>query len=66
MNSTDQIIQDAATMQAFKAKLVAAGEEYCKGLGEVYALGYLSSLVENMMAKYPEVRAEIQSALQQA
>lgn len=66
MNSTDQIIQNAATMQAFKEKLVAAGEEYGKGLGEVYALGYLSSLVENLMAKYPEVKTEIESALQQA
>jgi len=63
MNSTDQIIQDMATMRAFKEKLVTRGEEYGKGLGEAYALGYLSSLVENLMAKCPEVRAEIQSAL---
>lgn len=63
MNSTNQIIQDKATMQALKAKLIATGETYAKGLGEAYALGYLSSMLENMMAMYPEVRAEVQSAL---
>lgn len=66
MNNTDQIIQDRATMQALREKLVATGETYAKGLGEAYALGYLSSLVENLMAKYPEVKTEIESALQQA
>lgn len=63
MNSTDRRIQDENTMRAFKDKLKAEGEVYGKGLGASYALGYLSAMVQNMMARYPEVRAEIESAL---
>ena len=63
MNSTDRRIQDENIMQAFKDKLKAEGEAYGKGLGETYAFGYLSAMVQDMMARYPEVRAEIESAL---
>jgi len=53
---------NSQVVEALKQKLIAKGETYGQGLGAAYALGYLASMLQELMQD-PKIKTEVEAAL---